>query len=261
MTTSSDAILLVAHGSSDLSADRTCSDLFYMELQSRFPGTPVYQAYSAPGTLRKIDRSSADTPVQTIDEACKQILSAGVKRLHVLALSLNPCKKYSRVRNLLEPYRSRFESLTMSSPLLNADDDPSVPADVLAWIIDHERSSSDEEYTQVLLAAHTATEEIAALWAPVLSLLEKECPLPVILIYRNGHPNAEDYLNSGNAGGRTLIIPLMMFGGRHLRKDLAEGDTSLRKILENAGITADLSGKGLGEYPQVREMFYKKIKV
>ena len=68
MTDTSKAILLIAHGSSDLTADNSCTDLFFAELPSHFPQYPVYQAYSAPITLRKIDRTAARPPVHTISE-------------------------------------------------------------------------------------------------------------------------------------------------------------------------------------------------
>lgn len=264
MNHSPSAILLVAHGSSDLSADSTCSDLFYHELHERFPGTPVYQAYSAPITLKRIDRETARTPVCTIDEAVSQILADGASRLNVLAASLNPCKKYSKVVQALEPYQDRFETLTVSTPLLNADADPSALTDVLLAIIEEnlaaEGAAEDaKKFSRVLLAAHTHTEEIAALWEPVLDKLQAQCALPVSLIYRNGHPNVDDYLAAGDCGGRTLIIPLMLFGGRHLTIDLAEGENSLVSKLEKAGIPAALSRKGLGEYASIRSLYYKRL--
>lgn len=261
MSNYSDAILLIAHGSSDLSADSTCSDLFYTELQSRFPGIPVYQAYSAPITLKKIDRDSAQTPVRNIGEAVEQILEDGAARLHVLAAYLNPCLKYSKVLNALEPYRGRFESLTVSAPLLNADADPAILADILGNIIAENISVEDKSaaVTQVILAAHTATPEIVSLWEPVLGKLRQECPVPVSLLYRNGHPNADDYLETADRNGLTLVIPLMLFGGRHLHKDVVEGEKSLQNKLEKAGLSVSTVSRGLGEYPEVRKAFYDKM--
>lgn len=260
MSNSNKAILLIAHGSSDLSADNSCTDLFFSELPSHFPHYPVYQAYSAPITLRKIDRNAAKTPVHTISEAVEQILADGITDLHVLAVYLNPCVKYSKVLQALEPYRSRFNSLTVSAPLLNKEADPSVLAASIAGIIDQNLSEAGQNMCkQVILAAHTATPEIVSLWEPVLGLIREKCPVPVSLIYRNGHPGAEDFLGLCDHSGPMLIIPLMIFGGRHLSKDLAGGENSLRSKLESAGISVILSEKGLGEYPQIRELYYQKI--
>ena len=260
MTDTSKAILLIAHGSSDLTADNSCTDLFFAELPSHFPQYPVYQAYSAPITLRKIDRTAARTPVHTISEAAEQILEDGITKLHVLAVYLNPCMKYSKVLQALEPYRPRFESLTVSAPLLNAEADPAALAAVLKDIIGKNLSEeANKSCRQVILAAHTATPEIAGLWEPVLRQLRSSCPLSVSLLYRNGHPNAEDFLAGSPDRSPALIIPLMLFGGRHLSKDIAGAENSLRSRLESAGIPVSLSEKGLGEYPQIRELYYQKI--
>lgn len=253
------AVLLISHGSSDLTADRSCSDLFYTEIKEHCPDIPVYQAYSAPKTLQRIDREEAQTPVSTIPEAMERIQADEITDLRVLAVNLNPSFKHTKVRKTLEPFAASFERLTISPPLLNADTDPQPFAKELADIIGESPLVGTD---MVLLFAHTATDEVRALWQPVLDLLQAQIPVPVRLIYHKGKPNAKDLIEelSAEDGKRSItIFPMMLFGGRHLKKDLLEGEASLSAALEKAGHTVRVSPHGLGEYPQIRALFYKYL--
>lgn len=253
------AVLLVSHGSSDLAADRSCSDLFYTEIKELCPDVTVYQAYSAPKTLQRIDREEAQTPVSTIPEVMERIQTDGITDLRVLAVNLNPCFKHTKVRKALDPFAPAFESLTISPPLLNADADPQPFANELADIIGESPLVGTD---LVLLFAHTATDEVRALWQPVLDLLQIQIPVPVRLIYHKGKPDLKDLIAdlAAEDGSQNIIVfPMMLFGGRHLKKDLLEGETSLSDILEKAGHTVRVSPHGLGEYPGIRALFYKYL--
>ncbi len=254
------AVLLIVHGSSDLSADRTFSDFFYAELKEKFPDCMVYQAYSAPKTLRRIDREKAETPVNAVPEVMEQILSDGVNNLLVFAVNLNPCKKYFRVVDMIEPYRESFSSLEITKPLLDHGVDPAPFAGALSDIICGIISNDPEpDPDMVVLAAHTANEEICALWQPVLEQLRALCPYPVRLVFHNGKPGWADLIEelSGESDRKKiLLLPAMLFGGRHLQKDILAEEGSLCANLRAAGHNVTVSPHGLGEYAAIRVLFY-----
>ena len=62
-------ILIITHGSSDLNADLSFSDLLYAELKEKYPEALVCQAYSAPKTLQRIDRDRTRTPLLNREES------------------------------------------------------------------------------------------------------------------------------------------------------------------------------------------------
>lgn len=257
-------ILIITHGSSELAADRGFSDLLYEELKERFPKALVCQAYSAPKTLQRIDREKAQTPVNTVPEMLEYMQAEGVDDLYVLAANLNPCKKYSRVLGMIEPCRDAFSSVRVSPPLLSREADPAKVAGVLGGILKDAASPATD---LIVLAAHTANEEIAELWRPVVELLQKESEVPVRLVFHNGKPGFSDLVSdlssgvfSGVKGQNILIVPMMLFGGRHLQKDLMGEDGSLAALLKGAGQNVTVSPKGLGEYSGIRELFYRDLK-
>ena len=243
-----------------LSAKRGFSDLLYEELKERFPKALVCQAYSAPKTLQRIDRERAQTPVNTVPEMLEYMRAEGVEDLYVLAANLNPCKKYSRVLGMIEPCRDAFSFVRVSPPLLSREADPAKVAGVLGGIL---KDAASPETDLIVLAAHTANEEIVELWRPVVELLQKESEIPVRLVFHNGKPGFSDLMSdfsSGVKGQNILIVPMMLFGGRHLQKDLMGEDGSLAALLKGAGQNVTVSPKGLGEYSGIRELFYQDLK-
>lgn len=252
-------ILIVTHGSSDLAADMAYSDLLFAELTERYPEALVCQAYSAPKTLQRIDRERTQTPVHTVPEMLEHMQAEGVTDLFVLAANLNPCKKYSRVVGMIEPCRAAFSSLRISRPLLNGEDDPVKVAEVLSGVL---AEVENPEADLIVLAAHTANEEIAALWRPVVALLQKDCGVPIRLVFHNGKPGFADLLADLAADGaarNVLVVPMMLFGGRHLQKDLMAAEGSLSAMLREAGHAVTVSAKGLGAYRGVRELLYEGL--
>lgn len=251
-------ILIITHGSSDLAADLAFSDLLFAELKEKYPEALVCQAYSAPKTLQRIDRERAQTPVNTVPEMLEYMEDDGVTDLYVLAANLNPCKKYFRVVGMIEPCRSSFTSVRISPPLLNSEDDPVEIAGVLGGILEEAVNPGTD---LIVLAAHTANEEITELWQPVLDQMQRECAVPIRLIFHNGKPGFSDLLSDLCAAGTSqniVVIPMMLFGGRHLQKDLMAEEGSLSAMLKEFGHNVTVSPKGLGEYPAIRELFYKK---
>ena len=249
-------ILIITHGSSDLAADLAFSDLLYAELKGKNPEALVCQAYSAPKTLQRIDREKAQTPVNTVPEMLEYMQAEGVTDLFVLAANLNPCKKYSRVVGMIEPFRSAFSSVRISPPLLNQEEDPVAIAGVLGSIL---KEAAEPDTDLIVLAAHTANEEITALWRPVVDQLQKDCSVPIRLIFHLGKPGFADLLSdlsAGATGQNIVVVPMMLFGGRHLRKDLMAEEGSLSAMLREAGHNVTVSPKGLGEYASIRELFY-----
>lgn len=251
-------ILIITHGSSDLAADLAFSDLLFAELKEKYPEALVCQAYSAPKTLQRIDRERAQTPVNTVPEMLDYMQAKGVKDLYVLAANLNPCKKYSRVVGMIEPCRSAFSSVRISPPLLNKEEDPVRIAGVLGGIL---KDASNPDTNLIVLAAHTANEEIIALWQPVIDQLQKDCTVPIRLIFHNGKPGFSDLLSdlSTDVGSQNIVVvPMMLFGGRHLQKDLMAENGSLSAMIKEARHNVTVLPKGLGEYPSIRELFYRK---
>ena len=233
-------------------------------MKERFPEALVCQAYSAPKTLQRIDREKAQTPVNTVPEMLEYMRAEGVEDLYVLAANLNPCKKYSRVLGMIEPCRDAFSSVRVSPPLLSREADPAKVAGVLGGIL---KDAASPETDLIVLAAHTANEEIVELWRPVVELLQKESEIPVRLVFHNGKPGFSDLVSdfssgvsSGVKGQNILIVPMMLFGGRHLQKDLMGEDGSLAALLKGAGQNVTVSPKGLGEYSGIRELFYRDLK-
>lgn len=255
--TRKNGILIITHGSSDLAADLAFSDLLYSELKEKHPEDLVCQAYSAPKTLQRIDRDQAQTPVNTVPEMLEHMKAEGITDLYVLAANLNPCKKYTRVVGMIEPFRSAFSSISISPPLLNREEDPMIIAGELDKILKH---AADSITDMIVLAAHTANEEITALWQPVIDQLQKNWAIPIRLIYHNGKPGFADLLSDLSTyakGQNIVVVPMMLFGGRHLQKDLMAEEGSLSAMLREAGHNVIVSPKGLGEYPSIRELFYR----
>jgi cobalamin biosynthesis Co2+ chelatase CbiK len=95
-----------------------------------------------------------------------------------------------------------------------------------------------------------------------VALLQKDCGVPIRLVFHNGKPGFADLvadLAADGAARNVLVVPMMLFGGRHLQKDLMAAEGSLSAMLQEAGHAVTVAAKGLGEYRSVRELLYEGL--
>lgn len=247
-------ILVVSHGSSSPGAVRGSIDVIYHRVAEAFPQALLTQAYYAPNTLRKFDRESAQTPVQSVEEALQELLDRGVTDLRVLMIYLTPGAKYDRVAAKLEAARERFSSLMYTPPLLAAQEDVPAYARLLvqAWQPDPQRA--------LVLSAHSAVPSVAPLYAAVCERLRQE-GYAAFMAYRNGSPSAAEAAAAVRAAGfaQADLCAGMLMRGRHHSRDLEGRENSTAQALEAEGIGVRVRGEGLAQCPAVQEAFVQRL--
>lgn len=260
-----EAILLVSHGSSMLSADQSGTDLIYQDLVHDNPDRKVYQAYTAPKTIARLNamreegRLDAKTPVSSIEEAMDQIISDGAEILYVVETFLVPGLKYKNMRKKLEEYQDSFRRMYVTSPVLNRSEDCDELADLLIEFMDLDKE------TEHVFIAHGAPRE-----AEANGRLEEMNDafdamgygnLHVVLV-RNGtfglRDLAEDIARE-HKEAKVIVHPFMLIAGRHLLKDICGGPDSAEAILNSYGFDVTVDKAGLAEHAPFRNIYYMKL--
>lgn len=59
---------------------------------------------------------------------------------------------------------------------------------------------------------------------------------------------------------RVVLVPLMVVVGNHVAKDIFGTGQSWKTVLEDAGFEIHAIMKGLGEYPEIQEIYVKHLK-
>jgi sirohydrochlorin cobaltochelatase len=58
-------------------------------------------------------------------------------------------------------------------------------------------------------------------------------------------------------GRKVTLVPLLFVAGDHARNDIA---VDWKEALEKQGFTVEVSLEGLGEVPEIQDLYIKKIK-
>jgi sirohydrochlorin cobaltochelatase len=241
-------ILLVAHGTSAEGAAKGM-DQIYRELKGKCADEPVYQAYYGKVSLERMDRSKAETPVNSLEEAMEQIAADGIESLHVFPAMLLGGPKYDRILACMDKYRDRIPNITVADPLLCTQVGETEIVHVLRRIL---VPVSNKDY---LVVAHVNNEKTARVYQAIVDHFQRHDLTNVHVMFLKGSPDVHEII-SHIRKEELVIFPFMVFSGRHVEKDIFGPEDSVSAELRRRGYRTTVIRKGLAEYPEFRQLFY-----
>lgn len=248
------AVLLVSFGTSYAEARENSLESIYQELSAISGAIPVYQAYTSGVIIRKL--AGQQIQIDTVEEAVRKALDNQVQCLYVVPTHMIPGIEYQKLVQILEPYRSFFEELKISSAVLNRKEDCQNLVSVLQDIFHFQREN------QYVLMGH-GTEDDANIWYAQMNEAFLEAGLTNVQIASvEARPNLTDAISHlQNAGkvAKVVVHPFMVVAGDHARNDMAGETDSYVTALREEGYEVLAVVKGLGEYPQFRRIYVGKL--
>lgn len=248
-------ILLAAFGTSVREAQSSYVNI-EKAYSKKFPDATIAFAFTS-GKIRAKLAKSGDrvfSPVEALDELAKK----GCKTIYVQSLHITAGEEFARLaRSILRFTESKpdaFEAVYLCRPLLEtrADADKTAQA-LLAWL----KSERKPEEAIVLMAHGQKNGRGDLILEGMRATLAKKDQR----IFMGSVENEGDFdtllADLKKAGiKKARLVPLMVVSGDHARNDLAGKDAdSWASRLEADGIQAIPVLKGLGELPEVAEIF------
>lgn len=247
---------MIHYGSQIEETRAKSNDVVDKEVKERYPDIPYYRAYTSWRVLSLSDEEKAKEGILTVSQALDKMLEDGIDTVYAGMTFLIPCDEYYTSRHTLERYEDKFASIKAATPALF---EPSDCQPVAKALIDSIKFEPDKQY---ILISH-GTGDIADVIFPQLDKTFKDMGYPnVHMAVLKGSPKLEEAiaaLQRERYDGVVVLAPYMMGAGSSTIDYIGVHDSTFVRQLNIAGFKTKSIRTGTGEYPEFREIFYKKL--
>lgn len=200
------------------------------------------------------------TIADCLSQALDQAVADGVRVLVVQPLYLLHGLAYDALMDALLPYYRHFEAIAVGKPLLACEADLQATARALL-----ERTAAyDDGGTAICLMGHGTTAAENHIYADLQEKFRESGHRNYYLGTLCAEPSFDTVRKALRAGGyyqKVVLVPFMVFTGKHARQDLAGGQPgSWKSVLEEEGYQVSCVLEGLVQMPQVQKIYLNRLK-
>ena len=245
------AILVASYGTSyDDTREKTIGAI-ERHIAESFPGWEVRRAFTSRPVIRILEKRGIH--VDFVDAALDRLAEEGFGTVVVQPTLVMNGVEYDYMMEEVEKRRDRFDAIAVGRPLLTTSED----FDALIEAIESAYGPEAGDDAMVLMGhgtTHFANSAYSELQLRIIASGRRDVYVTTV----EGFPNYESTLDLMKDGGRrdVVMFPLMIVAGDHANNDLAgDEDDSLRNVMIAAGYNPRCVVRGMGEYPEFRDLF------
>ena len=253
------AILLVAFGTSVPEA-QTAFDRIDAHVKGAFPGVEIRWAFTSKHIRKRLAGQGKilDSP----EVALARMMEEGFTHVAVLSLHIIPGQEFHDLKtnvDLFARMSGGFERVLVAQPLLSSHEDMVRTAESLIQRIPADRNPEDA----IVFMGHGSRHHPAdAAYAAMSYVFERMTP-NVYMATVEGYPTIEQIIPELLEKGvkKVYLMPFMVVAGDHARNDMAGTEPdSWKSILSQQGLTCETVLTGLGEYPEVVQIWVDHLR-
>ena len=249
------AILLAHFGTSHADTREKTIGAVERDVRAAFPDWEVRGAFTSGMILRILKKQGIS--LQSVPEALESLLAEGFERVVIQPTHMICGEEYDKLRAQAEPFREKFAAFSMGLPLLSSTED----MQEICRFYNKEFPREDGE--ALVLMGHGTTHFANAVY-PAMSYIFSEMGFERIFVGAvEGYPDIDIVRKELKRLDvrKVTVTPLMLVAGDHAVNDMAgEEPDSWKSLLESDGYTVGTVVRGLGEYPQVRELYLAHLR-
>lgn len=247
-------ILVVSFGTSYEETLKKNIERIENRIRDAFEPITVRRAFTSNMIIKKLRNNGVN--ILTTEEALAEMISEGFTDIIVQPLHVIPGFEYEKVQKAVAKARhNRTVIVKLGKPLLDGIETYRELID--AFSTEFEPEVFGKGY---LLMGH-GTDHFANAAYSLLQRLFNEKRNDVMIANVDGFPELGDVLEDLKERFTHLtLVPLMMVAGDHAINDMAgEEEDSFKSVLNAEGINVTCILKGMGENPEIGELFVKRI--
>lgn len=252
--------LLVAFGTTMEEAKPAIEGIEKAFIEANFV-EPMLMAYTSDIIRNKLEKMG--TPVLSVNAALTKLAQEGVSDLTVQSLHVLPAEEYQQLERMIVKFLAKnpdtFKTVKTGYPLLVSKQDMETVVDAMIASIPSERKADDA----ILFMAHGNDRGPGDLSLYALNtMFQKNDPLTFAAAVEGAVVFEEAFEKIKASGAkRVWLKPFMIVAGDHARNDLAgDEEDSWASIFKEAGIEPMVVLQGMGEMPEVQQLFVKHAK-
>lgn len=246
------ALLMVHFGTTYDETRAKTIDAINGRMQQAFPDCEFAEAYTSRIVARRLAQRGIVKP--SVTDALLQLRAKGCRRVTVQPTYVIDGVEMQSLRRDVEQLRPFFDSIRVSTPLLYSVEDCQRVCDILT-----QRHPADPKRREhVVFIGHGTEGPATALYSQLDYMLSAGGHSNYHVATIEGYPTLETLISElRQQRARTVtLVPLLFVAGDHATNDISVG---WREALENEGFTVRLAIEGLGEVPEIQQLYVDKI--
>lgn len=248
------AIIVASFGTSYLEVLNRSIKLVEDQVAEEFSDFEIRRVFTS-NMVRKALLKKEGIKTDSLEEALDKLEAEGYQEVYIQTLHIIPGEEYHE--KIIKPasrYRDRFKVLKTGKSLLFATEDYFNAINALK-----NQMPQQEEDLAVILMGHGATHPANSCYAALQLKLFDEIPNAFIANIE-GYPELDDILEKISGYKKLILMPFMLVAGDHAINDMAgDEEDSWKNILSEKGYQVEIYMKGLGENPEIRQIYINHI--
>ena len=247
------SLLMVHFGTTYDDTRQKTIDAINEKAVKAFPQMKVREAYTSRIVLKRLSKRGIkkDTPI----DALLRLRSEGVSTVKVQPTYVIDGIEMDRLRQDVEQVRPFFDSIWVSTPLLYSVDDAERVCEVLV----NRHPADIRKREHVLFIGHGTSGPATALYSQLDYMLHANGHTNYHVATIEGYPTQATAIRRIKAmkGKQVTLIPLLFVAGDHANNDIS---VEWKEAMEKEGLSVDVRLEGLGEVPEIQDLYIEKVK-
>lgn len=251
------AVLVISFGSSYPEARKQTIAKIEEDIAVAFEEYFVYRAFTSPRIRQAIKQDGQI--IYSVEEAMRHIVAEGVTDLMVQPTFMIRGKEYEKMYDYVVSFKKVFRSLVIGTPLLHTVEDYLSVAEAFKMSL-----GQIEKDEAVVCMGHGTDHFMSVSYMALDYVFKERIHSDIYMATLEAYPGLEQVVAQLKRKDykKVRIVPFMLVAGHHAMKDMKGiGKESWENRLRQAGYEVECIMCGLGEIPEIRNIFVEHAKV
>lgn len=247
------AVLMVHFGTTYDDTRSKTIDVINAKAQAAFPEMAFAEAYTSRIVMARLDKRGIHK--QSPTDALLRLRGEGHRRVLIQPSYIIDGIEMDRLRKEVESLRPFFDSLWVGTPLLYSIED----ADKVCTILTTRHPANAKKHEHALYVGHGTEGPATALYSQLDYMMHAQGNGNHHVATIEGYPTLATAIQKIKQmkGHKVTLIPLLFVAGDHANNDIS---VEWKKELEEQGFNVELHIEGLGEVPEIQNLYIEKLK-
>ena len=256
-----DAIVVMSFGTTYKDTRAKTIDATVDAIKAAHPNTKVITAFTSHIIRDRIQQKEGIT-YPTPEEALAELKKDGYTRVALASLDVIPGMEYNYDAAVYNLYKNDFKKMTLGTSLMywmGQENQTDQVIETLKAVQSQFPKLGKED--ALLIMAHGTPDPSNAYYSVIQDRIHTLGMKNVFIYTEEGNPILEKVINQLKLHGikHVTLMPFMMVAGDHANNDMAGAEPDSHKsILEKEGFKVDTYIHGLGENPNIRNLFVER---
>ncbi len=246
------AIIIASFGTTHLDAWNSAIKPIEDMIRDEFPEYDATSAFTSARVRSMLEKRGVET--SSPEEALEAHVRKGAASAYILPTHLLPGIEYEKLQGAL----TQFPQLRarLARPLLCGKEDFDAILNAMRPAFPHTGEAG------LVLMGHGSEHSCNALYAQMNEHIHEQGMSNIFVATVEAKPGLNEAIEYMRAKGvkRITIAPLLLVAGDHAKNDMAGENGSWLRAFQDAGFDAEAVVKGLGEYPEIRALYAKRLR-